>query len=346
MPSISVVIPAYNRADTIGLAVGSVLRQTVGDIEVIVVDDASSDGTVAALEAIGDERLRVIRHARNAGGAAARNTGLRAATGDWVAFQDSDDEWLPLKLERQLAALARFGEGDAVGVYCGMIIFGRPDQSGFDPAAVRYWPNPRIRPASFEGDLYRTLLLSGSLISTQTFMGRRAALLQIGGFDESLKALQDWDCFLRIARLGPIAFEPEPLVIQRFSGNSLTRSSRNRGARPCRDHREAPPGARGDAPPARGLSSLDWLGLPAERRVRPGRARLPRIPPPPPDPPQGLGRARPPRLGRRPPPVGARRADPRCYTILRSNSPSRSGEMKKALLWLVSSRFSTVPSKP
>ena len=257
MPSISVVIPAYNRADTIGLAVGSVLRQTVRDIEVIVVDDASADGTVAALEAIDDARLRIIRHERNAGGAAARNTGLRAATGDWVAFQDSDDEWLPLKLERQLAALARFGEA-AVGVYCGMIIFGRPDQSGFDPGAVRYWPNPRMRPASFEGDLYRTLLLSGSLISTQTFMGRRAALIEIGGFDERLKALQDWDCFIRIAKLGPIAFEPEPLVIQRFSGNSLTRSSRNRAdahAAIIEKHREAL-----EATPRRLAAYLHWIG--------------------------------------------------------------------------------------
>jgi glycosyltransferase involved in cell wall biosynthesis len=227
VPSISVVIPAYNRAETIRLAVGSVLRQTVRDLEVIVVDDASSDGTVAVLEAIDDARLRVIRHGTNAGGAAARNTGIRAATGEWVAFQDSDDEWLPLKLERQLAALARIG-GDAVGVYCGMIILGRPERQGLDPGGVSYWPNPRIRPKSFEGQLYRTLLVSGSLISTQTFMGRRKALLEIGGFDESLKALQDWDCFLRIAKLGPIAFEPEPLVIQRFSGNSLTRTTRNR----------------------------------------------------------------------------------------------------------------------
>lgn len=227
VPKVSVVIPAYNRAASIGLAVGSVLRQTLCDLEVIVVDDASSDDTAAALEAIGDERLRIIRHAKNAGGAAARNTGIRAATGEWVAFQDSDDEWLPLKLERQLAALARLGS-DVVGVYCGMIILGRPGDSGFNPAAVSYWPNPRIRPAAFEGPLYRTLLLSGSLISTQTFMGRRDALLEIGGFDESLKALQDWDCFLRIAALGAIAFEPEPLVIQRFSENSLTKSMRNR----------------------------------------------------------------------------------------------------------------------
>jgi glycosyltransferase involved in cell wall biosynthesis len=241
MPSISVVIPAYNRADTIGLAVGSVLRQTVGDLEVIVVDDASTDGTAAALGAIGDRRLRVIRHERNAGGSAARNTGIRAAAGDWIAFQDSDDEWLPLKIERQLAALARFGE-EAVGVYCGMIILGRPEDAGLDPSAVAYWPNPRLRPASFEGWLYRALLQSGSLISTQTFMGRRPALLEIGGFDESLRALQDWDCFLRLSRLGPIAFEPEPLVIQRFSGNSLTRFPRNRAhakARIIEKHRAA-----------------------------------------------------------------------------------------------------------
>jgi glycosyltransferase involved in cell wall biosynthesis len=227
MPSISVVIPAYNRSATIGLAVGSVLRQTVRDIEVIVVDDGSSDDTVAALEAVDDDRLRIIRHERNAGGSAARNTGIRAATGDWVAFQDSDDEWLPLKLKRQLAAIARFGD-NAIGVYCGMLMLGRRNASGIDYRAVRYWPDPKLRPESFEGHLYRTLLHSGNLISTQTFMGRRESLLDIGGFDERLDSMQDWDCFLRLSKLGPIAFEPEPLVIQRFSQNSISKYTYNR----------------------------------------------------------------------------------------------------------------------
>lgn len=226
LPAISVVIPAYNRADTIRAAVGSVLRQTVGDLEVIVVDDMSADDTAAKVEAIGDPRVRVIRHEVNQGGAAARNTGIAAARAPWIAFQDSDDEWLPLKLERQFAALERMGP-QAVGVYCGMIILGSPVEGTAEPSALRYWPAPEI-PCALEGDISGALLEAGSLISTQTFMARREALEQAGGFDPALKALQDWDLVIRVSRLGPIAFDPEPLVIQRFSANSLTRSSINR----------------------------------------------------------------------------------------------------------------------
>lgn len=224
-PLISVVIPAYNREDTIETAVRSVLRQSFADLEVIVVDDASSDATTLRVEAIDDPRLRLIRHEINQGGAAARNTGIAAARGEWIAFQDSDDEWLPEKLERQRAAIDRMP--GAVGVYCGMIILGSPAEGTAEPSALRYWPAP-VHKVPLEGDLSEALLVGGSLISTQTFMARREVLEQSGGFDPTLKALQDWDCVIRVARLGLIAFTPEPLVIQRFSANSLTRSSRNR----------------------------------------------------------------------------------------------------------------------
>jgi len=208
------------------LAVESVLRQTHGALEVIVVDDASTDATASVVEAMEDPRLHLVRHETNRGGAAARNTGARAARHDWIAFQDSDDEWLPRKLELQLAALRRLGP-DAIGAYCGMIRPGPPRDGKLDHAALGYWPRPR-RGVSLEGELYRSLAVGGSLISTQTLLVRRDALLEAGGFDETLEALQDWDCVLRVARLGPIAFEPEPLVIQRWSPNSLTRSIRNR----------------------------------------------------------------------------------------------------------------------
>lgn len=232
MTAISVVIPAYNREETVRVAVESVLRQTHPDLEVIVVDDASTDDTVAAVGAIADQRLRLLPHQRNLGGAAARNTGIRAARHGWVAFQDSDDEWLPRKLELQLAAIARLGP-ETVGAYCGMIRPGPPREGRPDPRRLAYWPAPR-RDVPLEGDLYRSLAVGGSLISTQTLVARRDALLAAGGFDEGLKALQDWDLVLRLSRLGPIAFEPEPLVIQRYSPNSLTRSIRNRA-----DAREA-----------------------------------------------------------------------------------------------------------
>ncbi|TYO88764.1 glycosyltransferase family 2 protein [Oceanicella actignis] len=231
-PEIAVVIPMFNRAATAPAATRSVLRQTLSPTEVIVVDDASTDGSAAAVEALGDPRLRVLRHERNRGGAAARNTGLRAARARWVAFQDSDDEWLPEKLERQFAAMARFrartGQ-EPIGAYCGMIILGLPEADRHDPSKLEYWPRPRRR-AALEGDLTESLLRAGSLISTQTFVGRRDAIEKAGGFDETLGALQDWDLFIRLSRLGPIAFEPEPLVLQRFSPNSLTRVPRNRVA--------------------------------------------------------------------------------------------------------------------
>ena len=91
-PSVSVIIPAYNRREAIAGAVRSVLCQSFSDMEVLVVDDGSTDGTVEALSVVDDPRMRLIAHPTNRGVSAARNTGLHAATGDWVAFQDSDDE--------------------------------------------------------------------------------------------------------------------------------------------------------------------------------------------------------------------------------------------------------------
>ena len=94
-PPVSVVIPAYNRAATIGAAIDSVLRQTWEDFELVVVDDGSTDGTLAAARAVTDPRLRVVAAPHNLGAAGARNLGVAEARGTWIAFQDSDDEWLP-----------------------------------------------------------------------------------------------------------------------------------------------------------------------------------------------------------------------------------------------------------
>jgi glycosyltransferase involved in cell wall biosynthesis len=177
-PKISVIIPAYNRAGAIRLSAESVLRQTVSDLEVIVVDDASSDGTPEAAEAIGDPRLRVIRLAENRGPSGARNAGMEAARGEWIAFQDSDDEWLPSKLERQFAAMERLGP-DTIGAYCGMAVIGTPEAGGAaaGPATVSYEPHHRAphRHAPLEGaNMRHSLLHAGSLISTQTLASTRA----------------------------------------------------------------------------------------------------------------------------------------------------------------------------
>lgn len=218
-PAISVVIPAYNRAGSIAAAIESVLRQTVTAIEVIVVDDGSADGTAAAAEGVADPRLRVLRLPANRGAAAARNAGLAAARAPLVAFQDSDDEWLPRKLAVQQAALAAMP--GAVAVYCGMLVVTALEAGG-GRRAPAYLPAPGLHPVA--GDL-RAALLRQSLISTQTLMAPRGVLEALGGFDESLPALEDWELAIRLGALGPVALADEPLVLQRFSANSITRGA-------------------------------------------------------------------------------------------------------------------------
>ena len=226
VPAVSVVIPAYNRAASILAAIDSVLRQTWRDFELIVVDDGSRDGTQDVVRGIDDPRLRLIETPHNMGASAARNLGIAEARADWVAFQDSDDEWLPLKLERQMARLLAPGANFVAG-YCGMLILGEPDET---PGAggrlqVRYFPD--VGETRLEGDLL-VPLLRGSLISTQTLVARRDRLDEIGGFDPEMRSLIDWDCVLRLAPLGPIAFVDEPLALQRFSSNSITRDRERR----------------------------------------------------------------------------------------------------------------------
>jgi glycosyltransferase involved in cell wall biosynthesis len=227
-PAISVIMPAYDREASIRGAVESVLRQTWTDFELIVVDDGSTDGTVAALKAIEDPRLRVIAEGVNCGVSAARNLGIAAARAPWIAFQDSDDEWLPEKLALQMARIEALGAG-CIGAYCGMAVIGTPDETK-DGAkggrtSLRYLPAPYV--TAPEGDLRRPLA-HVNLISTQTLIARRQDLEAIGGFDEALTALVDWDLVLRLAPRGRFAFVDRPLVHQYFSANSITRSQRKR----------------------------------------------------------------------------------------------------------------------
>ena len=158
------------------------------------------------------------------GAAGARNLGVAEARGDWVAFQDSDDEWLPTKLEKQMARLLAPGAG-FVGAYCGLLTLGGLDDRAGERLRLRYVPDPAIVPA--EGDIL-TPLLFANMISTQTLVVRRDVILELGRFDEDTTPIEDWDFVIRLSRRGPIAFVDEPLVHQRFSPNSITRDTARR----------------------------------------------------------------------------------------------------------------------
>ena len=198
-PTVSVVIPVFNRRAAVGCAIESVLAQTFQDFEVVVVDDGSTDGTTASVAEFADHRIRLIRHERNRGGSAARNTGIRASSAPYVAFLDSDDEWLPTKLQRQLEVFARSDNEELGLVYTG---------------AEWIFPNGRVwlRIPRPEVDLARALLTENVIGETSVGMVRRSALDAIGRFDESLPSCQDMDLWLRICERFHAHLVPEPLV--------------------------------------------------------------------------------------------------------------------------------------
>ena len=210
-PEISVIIPTYNRADSILPAVESVLAQTFTAIEVIVVDDASRDTTQDRLSTLSDQRIRIVRHEQNRGAAAARNTGIRAARAPYIAFQDSDDYWQPKKLQIQLSALKSNRSADAA--YCSLV-------RTWDKKTILI-PSPSIRIK--EGDISEEILFH-NYISTQTLLVARGPLESVGGFDESLPCLEDWDLIIRLSETIRFVFVDEPLVNAEVQRDSISRN--------------------------------------------------------------------------------------------------------------------------
>ena len=197
-PLVSVVIPVFNRAALISRALDSVANQTFDDYEIIVVDDGSTDGTAESIQNWGADRLRLIRNPQNRGAAAARNIGVSAALGRWIAFLDSDDCWEPEKLARQLTAL---DGASAESMACGT---GYHLWDGNRKTTVQF----RMSPARF-----RVEIRFGCSISPgSTLLVARRAFRKVGGFDESLRRLEDWDWLLRFVDHGDIIFVPEPLA--------------------------------------------------------------------------------------------------------------------------------------
>jgi len=188
---VSIVIPTFNRAALLTRALASVRRQTHCDWEAIVVDDGSADATAAAVAGFDDRRIRYLRHAANRGGSAARNTGIRAARGDFIAFLDDDDEWVDEKLEEQLRAL-----GDADAIVCTATLNGK--------AFLKHRPKDHLDLR----DLRKGTFVAGG---TGTLLARAHVFNDIG-FDEQLPRGQDWDVFIRIAQGYRVRYLNKPLV--------------------------------------------------------------------------------------------------------------------------------------
>ena len=203
---VSVVIPSFNRRDKILASVESVLNQSYDNIELIVVDDASTDGTCKLFESYPDKRLRFLRYEENRGACHARNYGAERAAGKYLAFQDSDDVWRPDKLEKQLKHIKAAG---AQLCFCGM---DRISETG----SRFYYP---VHPFAPERGLEQ--MLAQNRAGTQTMLMERAVWEQLR-FDESFRRYQDWDFSIRAARDFRLTYLAEALVDSQVGGDSIS----------------------------------------------------------------------------------------------------------------------------
>lgn len=208
MVLVSVVLPVFNGASTVEETVASVLAQTCQDFELIAINDGSTDSTVDVLKQIQDPRLRVVSFP-NAGLAASRNRGLYLAQGNYISFIDADDLWTPQKLQRQVEILEQRPDTAIAYSWTDFV----DDDGNFVHAGIH---------SKLSGDVYEALFVSNFVESGSNVLMRRGALAGIGGFDEALRAAEDWDCFLKLARSHKFAVVPEVQVLYRQPATSMS----------------------------------------------------------------------------------------------------------------------------
>ncbi len=204
---VSVVIPVYNRQNTIRNSILSVLDQVGFDLEIIVVDDFSTDNTKEEVLSINDDRVKYFKLTKNSGACVARNYGIQKSKGEYIAFQDSDDIWLPNKLEKQINKLK---EVNTDIISCSMIA-----NNG-----EMTWFVPNIK------NIYNKFIniqdvLRHSFISTQTILAKRKVFV-LNLFDENMPRMQDWDFILRAVQNSKLYFMEDRLVEQFIQNDSIT----------------------------------------------------------------------------------------------------------------------------
>ncbi|MCR8726836.1 glycosyltransferase family 2 protein [Frigidibacter sp. ROC022] len=222
-PAVSVVLPTFNRLRSLPAAMRSVLDQSYRDLELIVVDDASTEDVETVVTGFNDPRVHYLRCPVNGGAAAARNAGLVEARGRFIAFQDSDDLWLPGKLGRQVELLEN--QPPNVGAVVGLkILYGRDAARNYGPGRVTCAPDPKRRMTLQEDQLKRSLL--DSRISVQNGLFRRDCLPDIAWFDPRARANEDWDFTIRLARHTRVLEQTEPVVLAMISPDSISTNAR------------------------------------------------------------------------------------------------------------------------
>ena len=212
MTTVSIVIPTYNRAEVIERAIDSAIAQTVTETEIIVVDDASTDETVSILESYEDQ-IQYYCHDQNRGGSAARNMGISEASGDYIAFLDSDDVWKPTKLEKQINLLEDRGE-NWVAAYCDF----KQTRSNRVVEKIDHFVR---RPTGLEGGeelIDRIFLRTFAHGGASTIMVKRDALDELGGFDADFQRHQDLEFLVRLLQIGMLAYVDEVLVLKHDTG--------------------------------------------------------------------------------------------------------------------------------
>jgi glycosyltransferase involved in cell wall biosynthesis len=208
--TISAIVPAFNAVGTIRAAVESILRQTRAVTDVVIVDDASTDGTRELLLKEFARHTLVLLD-RNLGPAGARNAGIRKACGEWLAFLDGDDAWLPWRIEEQMNALV--GAPDAVCVCGNVTLLSEPEPRVVRPGSAR-----SVRDVSLEE------FVDSNPAPTSTVLVSRAALAGAGGFDEQFRGPEDIDLWMRIAARGRMLKMDLPVALYREQPGSLCMS--------------------------------------------------------------------------------------------------------------------------
>ncbi|WP_163195543.1 glycosyltransferase family 2 protein [Clostridium thermarum] len=210
MDKVSVIIPTYNRDKTIERAIKSVLNQTYNNIEIIVVDDNSSDKTCDIVNSIDDDRIKYIKLNSNMGACYARNVGIKQASGNYIAFQDSDDSWHKDKLEKQIKYLKDNGF-DVVSCVLLQI---------YENGKTNKFPSIRLDKIKLSKYIYR-----GNIYSTITILGKKGCFENIM-FDERLPRFQDWDLMIRMSQEYNVGILDECLVDAYIQRDSISQNSK------------------------------------------------------------------------------------------------------------------------